>query len=110
MLCPGSHSDLAAQPDRYRPSAALAAVVIARDVTCRFPGCAVPASACDLDHVIAHPHGPTCLCNLCALCRHHHRLKTHGGWRLTHHGDGHLTWRDPTGHTHDVWPDFLDDP
>ena len=26
--------------------------------------------------------GPTCSCNLVPLCRYHHRLKTHGGWKL----------------------------
>ena len=94
VACPGVHDG----PGRYRPSAALVAAVIARDLTCRFPGCTVPATGCDLDHVIPHPHGPTCMCNLCALCRHHHRLKTFGGWTLTHRGNGHFTWRDPTGH------------
>ena len=45
QVCPGNHPDLDVRPDPYRPSAALAAAVIARDVTCRFPGCVVPASA-----------------------------------------------------------------
>jgi hypothetical protein len=103
--CPGVHDE----PGTYRPSPALVAAVIARDLTCRFPGCTVPATGCDLDHVNPHPHGPNCLCNLCTLCRHHHRLKTHGGWTLTHHGNGHFTWRDPTGQTHDTWPDHPPD-
>ncbi len=101
LSCPGVHDT----PGRYRPSAALIAAVIARDVTCRFPGCTVPGTVCDIDHTIPHPHGPTCICNLGCLCRHHHRVKTFGGWTLTHHGYGHFTWRDPTGRTYDVWPD-----
>ncbi len=47
-----------------------------RDGTCRAPGCRRQATACDLDHALAHHRGgPTCDCNLHALCRHHHRLK-----------------------------------
>ncbi len=34
----------------YRPSAALADFVRMRDMTCRFPGCDVPAEFCDIDH------------------------------------------------------------
>jgi len=33
---------------RYTPAAALAELVVARDVTCRFPGCRQPAHRCDL--------------------------------------------------------------
>src|SRR5262249_55608730 len=35
--------------DGYRPSAALARFVRCRDLTCRFPGCDVPADVCDVD-------------------------------------------------------------
>ena len=42
---------LVAGADRYRPSASLAKRVRARDRRCRFPGCAVAAVFCDLDHV-----------------------------------------------------------
>ncbi|MFM8597776.1 MAG: DUF222 domain-containing protein [Mycobacterium sp.] len=38
---------------RYRPSEALAEFVRARDLTCRFPHCDVPAELCDLDHTTA---------------------------------------------------------
>ena len=41
----------------YRPSKALADFVRHRDLTCRFPHCDVPATDCDLDHVIAHGRG-----------------------------------------------------
>lgn len=69
----------------YTPSAALRRLVVARDGTCRFPGCQVPASKCDLDHVVPFNHndplggGLTREANLIALCRHHHREKTHNG-------------------------------
>lgn len=100
--CSGDHQDGAGP---YRPSRRLAAAVMRRDRTCRFPGCSTPARSCDLDHTVPHPDGPTCICNLACLCRHHHRLKTLGLWTLTNHGDGHLTWTSPHGRTYDVWPD-----
>ena len=43
----------------YRPSAALAEFVRARDLTCRFPGCDQPAEVCDVDHTVPWPAGPT---------------------------------------------------
>lgn len=104
--CPGTHPDpdaLAAEPDRRHPTRTLAAAVRMRSQTCAFPGCSIPAGRTDLDHSIPWPHGPTCACNLCCLCRHHHRLKTKGRWTVVNHGDGHLTWTTPTGrvvHTH----------
>ncbi|UVO11408.1 HNH endonuclease [Mycobacterium sp. SVM_VP21] len=51
-------ADLPAEP-HYRPSRALAAFIRARDLTCRFPGCDQPATHCDIDHAVAHPHGAT---------------------------------------------------
>lgn len=49
-----------------------------RDGTCRAEGCTVPAERCDLDHQIPWPEGPTAASNLRALCRRHHRMKSHG--------------------------------
>ena len=43
----------------YRPSAALAEFVRLWDFTCRFPGCDEPAEACDIDHTVPFPLGPT---------------------------------------------------
>jgi hypothetical protein len=88
----------------YRPGARLADSVRARDVTCRFPGCTHTADL-DLDHVLPYPAGPTSLTNLVALCRHHHRLKTHApGWQTHLTPDGTLTWTTPTGHTATTTP------
>jgi hypothetical protein len=46
----------------YIPSARLAALVRARDLTCRAPGCDRPATEADLDHTIPYagggPHAP----------------------------------------------------
>jgi hypothetical protein len=66
----------------YVPSAAVARLVRAREPHCRFPGCRQPATRCDLDHAIPWPLGATTPQNLGPLCRRHHMLKTHGGWRL----------------------------
>jgi hypothetical protein len=104
VTCPGTHD--AALPGPRFASPALAATVVTRDGTCRFPGCAVPAIDCDLDHVIPHPHGPTCVCNLICLCRRHHRVKTFApGWRVVHLGDGVTTWITPSGRSITTDPD-----
>jgi hypothetical protein len=66
----------------YAPSAAVARLVRAREPHCRMPGCRHPATRCDLDHTTAYPHGPTTVANLGPLCRRHHLLKTHAGWKL----------------------------
>ena len=89
----------------YRPPAALDRHVRTRDVTCRFPGCTVPARECDLDHLIPFPEGPTSAENLHALCRRHHRLKHDDDWTvepLPHSG---LRWTSPLGTTRDTWPE-----
>ncbi len=89
----------AAHDPTYAPSPMTTALVQARDVTCRFPGCRRPAQACDLDHVSPHgAGGPTCETNLIALCRHHHRLKHRAGFApVRDPATGTLTWTTPTG-------------
>ncbi|BBY26762.1 HNH endonuclease signature motif containing protein [Mycolicibacterium sediminis] len=93
---------------RYTPSAKLAAFVRCRDLTCRFPGCDVPATGCDLDHTIPHPTGPTQASNLKALCRRHHLLKTFwggaGGWRDRQLPDGTVVWTGPDQSTYTTTP------
>ena len=81
----------------YRPPAALDRHVRLRDGTCRFPGCAVPAAECDLDHLVPFPEGPTSADNLHALCRRHHGLKHEGGWRVEATSRGGLRWTSPQG-------------
>ncbi|MEO3758361.1 DUF222 domain-containing protein [Mycobacterium sp. B14F4] len=90
----------------YRPSAKLARFVRARDLTCRFPGCTMPAEFCDIDHVIPHPIGATHPSNLACLCRKHHLLKTFwaGDWLLVLLADGTATWTSPTGHSYTTHP------
>ena len=97
----------AAEP-RYRPSAKLAEFVRCRDLTCRFPGCDRPAQACDLDHTVPYPAGPTHPSDLKCLCRFHHLLKTFHGWTDHQYPDGTVVWTAPTqfsGETRGVIPD-----
>ena len=97
------------QERTYRPGAGLARLVRARDGTCRHPGCATPAQRCDLDHVIAYPHGPTTAANLQSLCRTHHGFKHHGGWTITMTPEGVCTWTAPNGRRHTTHPHNLND-
>lgn len=82
----------------YLPSQYLVDFLTARDRTCRFPGCSHPARLSDIDHAKSWEEGGhTNPENLGFLCRRHHRLKTHGGWRLKSHVDGSCTWTSPQG-------------
>lgn len=81
----------------YRPPAELKDYLLARDRTCRFPGCNTRASVCDIDHNIPAPRGDTSAANCCCLCRRHHRLKTFGGWTVILKPDGSCLWTSPCG-------------
>ena len=86
-------------PDRIREH------VILRDRTCVFPFCGRPARGCDVDHVTEYDHdaeaegrpqpGPTETENLGALCRFHHRLKTHSAWHYDMVAPGIFEWTPP---------------
>lgn len=66
--------------------------------TCVFPACT--RRAVDHDHIDpAARGGPTTDMNIAPLCRRHHRLKTHGGWRYEKTGPTTFEWRSPAGHT-----------
>ena len=89
--------------ESYEPPQALVDFLIARDRTCRFPGCRHSAARADLDHAQSwESGGETSAANLGALCRRHHRLKTHGGWKLVSHSDGACTWTSPLGKIYEV--------
>ncbi|OBF89581.1 HNH endonuclease [Mycobacterium sp. 852002-51152_SCH6134967] len=98
------HPGQAGPEPRYRPSAKLAWFVRCRDMTCRFPGCDVAATDCDLDHTIAYPAGPTQAANLKCLCRQHHLLKTFAGWRDKQYPDGRVEWTSREGQTYTTHP------
>jgi hypothetical protein len=114
----------------YRPPVAVRDFVIARDACCRFPGCSRPAERCDLDHLVpfgngtadspasGHAHasadgdadgssegGPTCPCNLDALCRAHHRAKTFTDWSAVRLPGNHLQWTSAHGFAHISHPE-----
>ena len=81
----------------YEVSDRLLAYLVARDETCRFPGCGRRASRCQGDHAEGWDDGgATSIENLGALCLRHHQLKTHGGWRiLRSERDGSRIWESP---------------
>jgi hypothetical protein len=92
---------------RRHPTDALRRFVKTRDQLCRFPGCPLPAEACDVDHTDRHGDGgATRDGNLGAACRRHHRMKDEdSGWELLQTSPGHFTWTSPVGRTYDVHPD-----
>ena len=100
--CPGRDAHDLLGPGPYEPPERLKNLLRVRHRTCVFPGCTRPSRACELDHTVPYPAGPTCACNMAPLCVHHHHLKHQAaGWQLANHGNGHLTWTTPTGqHPH----------
>ena len=94
----------------YAPTDRQREQIILRDRTCVFPWCSQPALRCDLDHTTSFDHnaaadgrpqpGPTITSNLGALCRRHHRLKTHGRWQVSQPASGVFEWTSPHGHTY----------
>ena len=63
--------------ESYQPTSHIRAYTQGRDLTCRWPGCTIPAHKCQLDHRIEYQDGgPTSPDNLVTLCQHHHNIKT----------------------------------
>lgn len=93
----------------YAPNDDLVAWLIARDQTCRFPGCSRRAQRGDVDHATNFGDGgPTVLANTGVLCRRHHNRKTHGGWQiLDSEPDGRCTFVSPHGHRFEHEPTRL---
>lgn len=72
------------------------------------PGCGIPAARCEIDHTVAWEHGgQTSLDNLAPLCKGHHTIKHHGGWRVEQVPDsgGILEWTSPSGRRYRVEPE-----
>jgi hypothetical protein len=65
-----------------------------------FPFASSTSRNLDKDHTVAYdedgPPGQTTEANLGKLIRHHHRIKTHGGW-LVEQRNGRFTWITPHG-------------
>ena len=84
--------------EKYIPPQELVDFLLARDRTCRFPGCRRSGQLADIDHAQSwESGGQTNPANLGLLCRRHHRMKTHGGWRLESNPDGSCSWESPLG-------------
>jgi hypothetical protein len=84
--------------EKYIPPQELVDYLLARDRTCRFPGCRRSGQLADIDHAHSwESGGETNPANLGLLCRRHHRMKTHGGWKLMSNADGSCTWESPVG-------------
>jgi hypothetical protein len=98
-------ASLTAEPG-YRPSAKLADFVRCRDLTCRWPGCDVPAERADIDHTTPWPYGPTHPSNAKLYCRIHHLVKTFcPGWADAQGPDGTVTVISPAGRIYKTKPD-----
>ncbi|PZF81983.1 hypothetical protein C1I92_18820 [Jiangella anatolica] len=105
---PGTGQLLDLGRTRYRPSKALAEFIVARDRTCRMPGCHRLARSADIDHIVPFAAGgSTCPAGCHALCETHHLLKHHGGWDVERQPDGSTHWRSPTGHHYVRPPDSI---
>jgi len=100
-LVPLIHPGDAPPETGYVPSPALADFVRCRDLTCRWPGCDVPAIGCDIDHTIPYAQGgATHASNLKCYCRTHHLIKTFLGWTERQLPDGTLILTSPAGPTY----------
>ncbi|HWB67133.1 MAG TPA: DUF222 domain-containing protein [Mycobacteriales bacterium] len=90
---------------RYRPTQRLREFLLARERVSSFPGSAVPAPRCDLDHAVAWERGGrTDRDNLGPFDRRSHRAKTHGDWQVHRDTVGATIWRSPTGHRYRIEP------
>ncbi|MFJ4223959.1 DUF222 domain-containing protein [Microbacterium sp. NPDC089695] len=76
--------------------------IVARDKECLIPGCHVPASWCEIHHVVEHARGgPTSTDNGVPLCWWHHRSLGSSGWEIRMNGGVPQVrgpaWWDPDG-------------
>ncbi|WP_283133976.1 HNH endonuclease signature motif containing protein [Rhizohabitans arisaemae] len=90
------------------PGAALRRFVQVRDRTCTAPGCGVPASRTDQDHIREWRNdGRTRADNLHCVCRHDHRLRHEGGWQVAMSSAGVVVWTTRLGQIHPATPDQI---
>ncbi|SEE07410.1 HNH endonuclease [Ruania alba] len=89
----------------YEASPTLREQVILRDGRCRFPYCNRSARSADQDHSVPFDQGGrTSSVNMAALCRRHHRAKTHAGWSYSMITPGVYYWAAPDGVLYLVTP------
>ncbi|WP_161628033.1 HNH endonuclease signature motif containing protein [Microbispora catharanthi] len=86
---------------RRHAGAALRRYVQIRGRVCSWPGCRMPATRTDQDHIHAWADdGATTADNLHLACRHDHRARHFGGWRVTWAGPRLIIWTSPLGHAY----------
>jgi hypothetical protein len=91
------HTDIT----RRRPATTQRRNVEARNPTCVFPGCRIPAIRSDLDHRTPWADGgPTTEANLGPLCRHDHNIRHQHGWTYQPLPNSDHQWTSRLGHTH----------
>ncbi|MFG1860134.1 DUF222 domain-containing protein [Microbispora bryophytorum] len=96
-----SESESGESAGRRHAGAALRRYVQIRGRVCSWPGCRMPATRTDQDHI--HPwadNGATTADNLHLACRHDHRARHIGGWRVTSAGPQLIVWTSPLGHAY----------
>jgi Domain of unknown function (DUF222) len=93
--------------DAYEIPASLREQLILRNPADVFPYAAAISRSIDIDHTIPYLHpdrggppGQTSIGNLGPHTRHHHRLKTHGGWQVRQPEPGTWLWRSPHKRTY----------
>lgn len=95
---PATGVALGLEQNRYRVDAKLREHLMARTQSCEFPGCGASVHRTDADHIQDwRSGGKTNPENLQLLCRKHHNLKTHLGWRCRRLDDGRTEWTSPLG-------------
>lgn len=92
------HTTIDTTTSSRTPSAAQRRRIEVRDPVCVFPGCRVPSTRSDIDHILAvQDGGRTTDANLAPLCRHHHRIKHRFGWSYTRESDRAYLWKSRAG-------------
>jgi hypothetical protein len=88
--------------DAYEIPASLREQILLRNPADVFPYAAAVSRSIDIDHTIPYlspdkggSPGQTRLGNLGPHIRHHHRIKTHGGWQVCQPEPGTWLWRSP---------------
>jgi len=87
--------------DAYRPTEAMREQAVLTNATCVYPHCSRPSRTADLDHIENFDGHNTTSANLAALCRRHHRYKTHAGWTVVRTGPTTFTWTSRYGYSYD---------
>jgi hypothetical protein len=91
--------------DHYTPTAAQRRFLLARDKTCRVPGCETKAKHCDIDHVVPYSRGgPTDVTNLWPVCEGHHTMKHHAPWGFEQLAHGGTRIHSPAGYDYTYGP------